>query len=72
MKLRERVAASYAVLIDTHPYLAGWAARDLAAWKDWRLADALARLRESGSSLDSASAYAIDYYLGRARSSMSN
>ena len=71
-QLRGRIAESYAVLIDTHPYLAGWAARDLAAWKDWRLADALAELRKSGSPLDSASAYAIDYYVGRARSSTSN
>ena len=67
-RLRPRIAQSYAVLIDTHPQLAGWAARELAAWQDWRLAARLAELREEGGELDGPSAYAIDYYLGRARS----
>ena len=65
--LRPRIAESYGVLIENHPSLAGWAARDLTAWQDWRLADSLAQLRESGSSMDGATAYAIDYYVGRAR-----
>ena len=64
---RPRIAEAYAVLVETHPSLAGWAARDLTAWQDWRLAGTLAALREHGAPLDSASAYAIDYYVGRAR-----
>ena len=60
------------MLIDVHPSLAGWAARDLTAWKDWRHADALEALREGGRQLDSASAYAIDYYVGRARRALAD
>ena len=70
--LRERIADSYGVLIKSHPSLAGWAARDLTAWKDWRFATALAVLRERRPSIDSASAYAIDYYIGRAQAGASN
>jgi hypothetical protein len=70
--LRSRIAESYGVLIQTHPSLAGWAVRDLTAWKDWRFADALAELRESQLDMDGATAYAIDYYIGRVRSGASN
>ena len=37
-ELREPIAEAYAALISTHPDLAGWVARDLTAWQDWRLA----------------------------------
>ncbi len=60
------------MLIQSHPSLVGWAARDLTAWNDWRFAAALAELRESQLKLDGATAYAIDYYIGRAQSSASN
>ena len=70
--LRQRIADSYGVLIQSHPSLAGWAARDLTSWNDWRFVDALAELRESQSEIDGATAYAIDYYIGRAQSSASN
>lgn len=70
--LRRRIAESYAMLIETHPALAGWAARDLTAWKDWRYATALETLREKSMPLDAASTYAIDYYIGRARAAISN
>ena len=70
--LRERISKSYAVLIQTHPSLAGWAARDLTAWNDWRFADVLAELRESRPKMDAATAFAIDYYVGRAQSGGSN
>jgi len=70
--LRQRIADSYAVLIQSHPSLAGWAARDLTSWNDWRFAGALAELRESPLKLDGATAYAIDYYIGRAQSVASN
>ncbi len=70
--LRERIAESYGVLIRKHPSLAGWAARDLTAWKDWRFADALDELRKRQSEMDGASAYAIDYYVGLARSGRSH
>lgn len=70
--LRQRIADSYGVLIQSHPSLAGWAARDLTSWNDWRFAGALAELRESPLKLDGATAYAIDYYIGRAQSNASN
>ena len=61
-KLQPRLAESYAVLVDAHPQLAGWAARELTAWKDWRLVEPLAEVRASND-LDGASRYAIDFYL---------
>jgi len=70
--LRGHIAKSYDVLIRTHPSLAGWAARDLTAWSDWRFVDTFAELRRSQQTTDSATAYAIDYYIGRSRSSISN
>ena len=66
--LRRRIAESYGLLVQTHPSLAGWAARDLTAWRDWRLVDTVAELRNSQSAMDGATAYAIDYYIGRAPS----
>jgi hypothetical protein len=71
-RLRRRIADSYGELIQSRPSLAGWAARDLTSWNDWRFAGVLAELRESPMKLDSATAYAIDYYIGRAQSNTSN
>jgi len=71
-ELRQRIAESYGVLIQTHPSLAGWAARDLVAWQDWRFAKKLELLRERSPNMDGATAYAIDYYVGRARSTSLN
>ena len=65
-RLRRRIAASYGVLIRTHASLAGWAARDLTAWNDWRYAASFAELRDKQLPLDGETAYAIDYYIGRA------
>ena len=59
---------SYGALIQIHPSLAGWAARGLMYWKDWRFADALAGLRESQVKLDGAAALSIDSYSRQARS----
>jgi hypothetical protein len=66
--LRQRIADSYGVLIRSYPSLAGWAVRDLTSWSDWRFADAVAELRKTQSNMDSATAYVIDYYVGRAQS----
>ena len=63
--LRLRIAKSYGALINSHPSLAGWVARDLTAWKDWRLADVLRNLREQSVVMNAQTAYAIDYYLKR-------
>ena len=70
--LRRRIAESYGVLIQTHPSLAGWAARDLTAWNDWRFTGELSAVRESRLTMDGATAYAIDYYVGRAGMRISN
>ncbi len=66
-KLRGRIAESYRSVIEAHPSLAGWVARDLAAWNDWRLAEALNDLRGSRPQMVGSTAYAIDYYIRRAR-----
>lgn len=70
--LRGHIVESYGALIQTHPSLAGWVARDLVSWNEWRFADALTEVRESQVPLDGASAYMIDYYTRRARSRLSN
>lgn len=64
--LRPRIAESYARLIRAHPSLAGQVARDLSAWRDWRLVDALTEMRRDRSNMDAATAYAIDIYIGGA------
>jgi hypothetical protein len=66
-ELRPRIAESYQLLIETHPKLAGWVARDLVTWQDWSFAEPLAELRNRETTLDGPSIFAIDYYLGRAR-----
>jgi hypothetical protein len=68
--LRPRIAESYGALIEAHPSLAGWAARDLTVWRDWRFADAFADLRERPVTLDAEAAFAIDDYIGQARSNL--
>ena len=68
-KLRPRIAESYQLLIQTHPELAGWVARDLVTWQDWSFAEPLAEMRSRETTLDGPSIFAIDYYLGRARTS---
>ena len=55
-RLRGRIAESYGTLIEAHPSLAGWAARDLTAWEDWRFAVTLNELRGSRRTMDGATA----------------
>ena len=64
--LRARIAAAYMTLLDTHPALAGWVARDLAAWGDWRHVQRLRRLQEGPTELDGASDFSIAQYLAQA------
>ena len=71
-RLRRRIAESYELLVQTYPSLAGWAARDLTAWADWRFAETLAELRNSQAEIDGATAFAIDYYVGRSQSGIPN
>ncbi len=66
--LRPRIAEGYSQLIQAHPSLAGEVARDLTAWRDWRLVDALTQMRRDRSEMDAATAYAIDVYIGGAPS----
>ena len=70
--LRERIAETYGKIANAYPSLAGWVARDLTAWRDWRLANALAAIRVGDTKMDGPTAYAIDYYLGQARPNASD
>jgi len=70
--LRERIAETYRKVAETYPSLAGWVARDLTLWKNWRLADVLAAVRARDPKMDRPTAYAIDLYLGQARLTASN
>lgn len=69
---RARIVEAYDVALQGHPELAGRIARDLAAWQDWSLMDALSHLRADGPELDNASLFALDYYLGVASAACRN
>ena len=71
-RLRARITEAYGAVLENYPSLAGWVARDLALWRDWRLAEKLDAIRARGPTLDDASVYAVDYYLGVAAYQPSN
>ena len=65
-ELKQRIAESYQKLIQNHPTLAGWAARDLVTWADWRFAEDFSKLRQNKTKLDGSTTYIIDFYIRRA------
>lgn len=66
--LRDRYARSYSILLDTYPSMAGWIAKDLADWEDWRLAARLSDMTASGQPLDDAASFAVALYVSLAES----
>ena len=60
---RRRIVNSYAVLLNHHPIMADWVAKDLTAWRIQALVDQLAEIRERELKHASGSMFAVDYYL---------
>ena len=65
--LRERIIQSYATLLDYHPEMAGYAAKDLLTWRRWELSDRLKKILNTTKSTDPLTAYAIRLYLAQAK-----
>jgi len=64
--LRRRISIAYESLLEHHPEMAGWVARELVQWRRQALVERLTNIRREYANLDSASAFAIDLYLGQA------
>jgi len=65
-ELRWRISNAYKSLLEYHPKMAGWVARDLMRWRRKALVEKLKELRRDKAELDPASALAVDMYLGQA------
>ncbi|MGI9512367.1 MAG: hypothetical protein ACR2OL_05655, partial [Anderseniella sp.] len=61
-----RISNAYKSLLEHHPKMAGWVARDLMRWRRKALVERLKELRRDTATLDPASALAVDMYLGQA------
>lgn len=61
--LRRDVLDAYASLLDNHPTLAGWVARDLTHWRKKALVARFIEIRRNNKMLDPASVFAVDLYL---------
>jgi hypothetical protein len=64
---RRRIINSYAILLDHHPKMAEWVARDLTAWRIQALVDRLTAIRDRGATPSSGSIFVVDYYLSVAQ-----
>ena len=64
--LRHRIAKSYATLLDRHPHMAGWVAKDLTIWQRKALVERLAEAVESKLVYDPSSVFSVKYYLSQA------
>ena len=65
-ELRLRISSAYKSLLEYHPKMAGWVARELMRWRRKALVERLKELHRDKASLDSASALAVDMYLAQA------
>jgi hypothetical protein len=66
VELRDRIVDAYAVLLENHPSMVGYVARDLAAWQHWRLTEQIRAIADDHPGLDHPTLFAIGYYLGLA------
>lgn len=65
--LRDRIIQSYSTLLDYHPKMASYIAKDLMTWRRWELADQLAEVLETIEQTDPLNAYSIKLYLGQVK-----
>ena len=65
--LRDRIVASYGALLDVHPGMASYVAKDVLAWQRWDFTGRLAKLMEAQAEVDPLGAYMIELYLSQAQ-----
>lgn len=61
--LRPLIVAAYRKLLETHRSMAGYVAKDLAAWRDWSLAPLFEELRARQAITDPGTRFIVSYYL---------
>jgi hypothetical protein len=64
---RRRIINSYAILLDHHPKMAEWVAKDLTAWRIQALVDQLTAIRDHPSMPSIGAILTLDYYLSAAQ-----
>jgi hypothetical protein len=64
--LRDRIAASYGVLLDAHPTMASYVAKDLLAWQRWDFTDVLSKMLSAQADVDPLGAYMLELYISQA------
>jgi hypothetical protein len=65
--LRDRIVDSYGVLLDVHPAMASYVAKDLLAWQRWDFSGVLGKILEAQADVDPLGAYMIDLYVSQAK-----
>jgi hypothetical protein len=65
--LRDRIAASYGALLDAHPAMASYVAKDLLAWQRWDFTDALSKILTAQADVDPLGAYMLELYISQAQ-----
>lgn len=65
--LRDQIVQSYSTLLDYHPEMASYVARDLMVWGRWELSDQLTRILDDVERNDPLAAQAIRLYLVQAK-----
>jgi hypothetical protein len=65
-KRRRRIVASYAILLEHHPVMAGKVASDLTNWRVQVLVDPLSSIMKSETVLEPDAKMAVSYYLSMA------
>jgi hypothetical protein len=66
VEFRDRIVDAYAVLLEYHPSMVGYVAKDLAAWQHWRLTGPIRAIADDRAGLDHETLFAVGYYLGLA------
>ncbi|MDJ0958751.1 MAG: hypothetical protein QNI91_17930 [Arenicellales bacterium] len=64
--LRDQIIQSYSTLLDYHPEMASYVARDLMTWRRWELSDQLGEILNDIKHNDPLNAYTIRLYLSQA------
>ena len=63
---RRRIVKSYAKLLDHHPEMAGWVAKDLTVWRIRAMVERMEHIKSQESVLDASSKLTVNYYLSMA------
>ena len=64
--LLDQIVQSYSILLDYHPQMASYVAKDLMTWGRWELSEQLTKILNTIEHSDPLTAYAIRLYLSQA------